>query len=340
MREPPQNLTEEQLCRCLIKQYHLVAPVATFLPLGYDSAAWVYRVESATHEPLFVKVRLGGVNLSTLLLPLQLQAQGVTQVVPPMPTSSGAFWADLGVFKVIVYPFIAGDTAMKVGLTPAQWIAYGALMRRIHAATPPAGLLAETFVPDGAALVRRLDRHIDVQQFTEPIAQEMCRFWLARRKVIQQLLRRAEELGRRVVQSAPAFVLCHADLHTGNLLVDQAGQLWVVDWDEAILAPRERDLFFVLGGGISRDLVSPAAEQSFRQGYGLGPIHENIVLFYRYSWAISDIAAFGDDIFFRPDFGLITREAALASVQDLFRPGQIVELALSSDDLTLGTSDA
>jgi spectinomycin phosphotransferase len=43
-------------------------------------------------------------------------------------------------------------------------------------------------------------------------------------------------------------VLCHADLHTWNVLVDGDGRLWLVDWDEAILAPRERDLMFLVGG--------------------------------------------------------------------------------------------
>lgn len=41
------------------------------------------------------------------------------------------------------------------------------------------------------------------------------------------------------------FVLCHADFHDANLLIDPTGRLFIVDWDEIILAPKERDLVFV-----------------------------------------------------------------------------------------------
>ena len=45
----------------------------------------------------------------------------------------------------------------------------------------------------------------------------------------------AEGLGRPLAQRAPALVLCHADVHTGNVLLDAGGQLWIVDWDETLL---------------------------------------------------------------------------------------------------------
>jgi Ser/Thr protein kinase RdoA (MazF antagonist) len=81
-------------------------------------------------------------------------------------------------------------------------------------------------------------------------------------------------------------VLCHADLHTWNVLVDSVGDLWIADWDEAVLAPRERDLMFVVGG-IGHGLVTPAA------------------------------TAAGD----------ANRRAAVEGFEQLFAPGNIVDLA-------------
>ena len=53
------------------------------------------------------------------------------------------------------------------------------------------------------------------------------------------------------------LVLCHADLHAWNVLLDTDRQLWLVDWDETILAPKERDLMFVVGG-IGNDVMRDA----------------------------------------------------------------------------------
>ncbi|MBA2570544.1 MAG: aminoglycoside phosphotransferase family protein, partial [Chloroflexi bacterium] len=44
-------------------------------------------------------------------------------------------------------------------------------------------------------------------------------------------------------------VLCHTDLWGSNLLLDENGELSVVDWDGALLGPPEHDLFMFAGTG-------------------------------------------------------------------------------------------
>src|SRR6266498_4647006 len=51
--------------------------------------------------------------------------------------------------------------------------------------------------------------------------------------------------------TSPAY-----DLVGDNLLRDGAGRLWLVDWDGAALAPRERDLTGFAGPGFGRFLDS------------------------------------------------------------------------------------
>ena len=58
-----------------------------------------------------------------------------------------------------------------------------------------------------------------------------------------------------VARSQPGErVLCHGDLIGDNLLADRDGRLWVVDWDAAALAPRERELALFAGQGFERFL--------------------------------------------------------------------------------------
>ena len=70
------------------------------------------------------------------------------------------------------------------------------------------------------------------------MASELAGFWGDRRDLIAALVERADRLGRELAAEPFPRVLCHADLHTWNVLVDAGRRLWIVDWDEAVLAPR------------------------------------------------------------------------------------------------------
>jgi spectinomycin phosphotransferase len=141
--------------------------------------------------------------------------------------------------------------------------------------------------------------------------------------VIDALVDRADRQGRRLTGEGFRQVLCHGDLHTWNVLVDADRHLWIVDWDEAVLAPRERDLFFVVGG-IGHGLVGQHDTERFLQGYGIDP---RLLAYYRTAWAVQDIAAYGEEVLLTPALGQETRRAALEGFIDLFEPGNIVDLA-------------
>ncbi len=240
MREPPVDLSNETLRASLHAQYGLSVTQLTFLPLRHDSSAWVYRVQIADGAQYFLKVRRGAVNEPSLLVPHHLHEQGVDQVIAPLLTVRQTLWTEVEGYALTLYPFVAGSTGMDHGMSPLQWIDYGAILRQIHAATlpPDLGQLTrhETFVPLGAELIRDLEVHIGERTFADPVVQMLATFWRQRRDEIFTLVERAEDLGRRLAQHAPPFVPCHADIHTANVLLDAGGQVWIVDWDETMLA--------------------------------------------------------------------------------------------------------
>ena len=140
----------------------------------------------------------------------------------------------------------------------------------------------------------------------------------------------SQELGQRLARATPTFVLCHADIHTANVLLDSEQQVRIVDWDETILAPRERDLMFVVGGIIG-GLVTPSSEKLFFQGYGTTTIDPLALAYYRHAWAVADIGAYGEEVICRPDLGTVSRRAALGYFKSQFAPGNIVALARATD---------
>ena len=334
MREPPANLPNDTLGACLRAHYGLYPTELTFLPLGHDASAWVYRVRAAGGGVYFLKVRLSVTNEASLAVPRFLQDHDVAWVIAPLPATAGTLWTNAGDYALILYPFVAGVTGMKHGMSDRQWIDYGALLRQVHgsAVTPELARMMrrDSFTPNGADLLRRLDAHIGTRRFADPAEEALAAFWQARRADIHLLLNRAEDLGRRLAATEPELVLCHADIHTANVLLDDAGQVWFVDWDETMLAPRERDLMFVVGG-ISHRLVGPREEALFFQGYGATTVNALALTYYRYAWAVSDISEYGAQVCFRPDFGSVTRQAGLDGFLSLFQPGEIVSLAFASD---------
>jgi spectinomycin phosphotransferase len=94
--------------------------------------------------------------------------------------------------------------------------------------------------------------------------QELRRLLLPRRDEIQGLLDRLKELQALVRAQDKEMVFCHTDLHGGNLMLDDGGALYVLDWEGAWLAPPEHDLFFFAWDERFWDLFLPRYERAFR----------------------------------------------------------------------------
>lgn len=332
MLEPP-ALAEHDLAAALTTNYGLAVSAICFLPIGADTRAWAYRVES-DGAAYFLKLRQGAPREAALAVPRFLRNALSLPVVAPLPARSGALWSRLDEYALAVYPFVEGRTATAAGLSDAQWVEFGAALRQVHGADLPPALAAllrrETFVPEWAAVAADVDTCIGDRDFPDPDQQALAVFWRAHRPEIQTVLARAEALGQRVRAAAPPLVLCHADAHTWNVLVDPEGRWWLVDWDEVVLAPKERDLMFVVDG-IGANLVTPRQSELFLQGYGPTPIDPVALAFYRYAWAVGDIGAYGERVFLLPVTGPATRRAAVEGLIGLFAPGEIVSIALTSE---------
>lgn len=124
-------------------------------------------------------------------------------------------------------------------------------------------------------------------------------------------------------------------------LATTAGALWAVAGDYALTlysfvagttAMEHRmsaQQMFVVGG-ISTELVGPDEEELFFRGYGATVVDPLALAYYRYAWTVSDIGAYGEEVFFRPDLGLVSKHVAAESCMRLFAPGNIVALSFAS----------
>jgi spectinomycin phosphotransferase len=330
-RQPP-DLAEDTIVAALRASFGLRVEELVLLPIGNDADSWSYRVEAAPGPLWFLKVRAGANPTRGAAVPGHLHRHGVPGVLAPLATGTGAPYVLVDRFALALYPMLEARVGAEVGLSPAQWRQLGAVVRQVHAVpvTPQLARLVgrEAFRPTRRELLADLEARLANPD--DPVAGELAGFWQAYRDVIGELIQRTDVLGRRLARGSFPRVLCHADLHTWNVLVDADGRLWLVDWDEAVLAPRERDLMFVVGG-VARDLVRPGDTDRFFQGYGEAAIDPRLLAYYRCAWAVQDIAAYAEQVLLAPGRGGVTRRAAVQGFRDLFAPGNIVDLARASD---------
>jgi spectinomycin phosphotransferase len=262
----------------------------------------------------------------SLALPRYLRDSGFTQVVAPLRTGAGALWSPAGDYILMLYPFIEARTGMQGGLTPQLWEAFGATLRRLHATTlPPAlarGVPRERYVstPRLIGIVRALLDGRHASDLSDDPARELATFVRAERTELGRMLRRLDELGAVLRGRRVARVLCHADIHINNVLVDAHEQLWIVDWDQPLYAPPERDLLCVLGPAMRGVMPGSPEEADFFRGYGAFEIDPALMAYYRYERALTDLGENADLVLWMPDRSDETRRAAVQNVTSMFAP--------------------
>jgi spectinomycin phosphotransferase len=331
MLEKP-AIQDELIAAALAQDYRLNVTAIHFLPLGADQHTAVYRAVTAANQAHFVKLRSGDFNPASVIVPSLLQADGIERVIAPVRTHDHRLWVDLEGFRLAVYPFVEGQNAYEVSLQAQHWVDLGRTLREIHDVVLPAAVRipGENFSDQWRSRVRSVQQQCVETVFDDPVSAEFAALINARRSEIDQVAARAEALSKAIQQESLEFVLCHGDIHAGNMLIDRQGALHVIDWDTLIYAPRERDLMYA-GAGLGGGWFSPDEEERlFYQGYGAVEVNTATLAYYRFERIVQDIAEYSEQILLGPAESADRREG-LRQLSGQFLPGQVIAIALQSD---------
>lgn len=333
MLEPP-AIPEENIRNCLQADFGIDPTQITFLPLGADVNTAVYQVTACDNTLYFLKLRGRAFDEMSVRLPRFLSDKGIAQIIAPFSARSGQPWADLAPFKAALYPYVEGLNGFKVKLTEQQWAEFGSALRKIHALDVPTSISSrirrETFSPRWREKAREFLSLVSDQEFEEPTAAKVAGLLNTKRDVICDLIDRTDDLAVTLATQTPEFVLCHSDIHAGNILIDAAGSFYIVDWDDPIMAPKERDLMYI-GGAQGFISSGPQEEETlFYRGYGAVKVDPIGLAYYRYERIIEDIAAYCQELLLTGEGGE-DREQSFIYLQANFLPGGTIETAYGSD---------
>ena len=162
-----------------------------------------------------------------------------------------------------------------------------AVLGRLHMATEllPAGLprVEEFAVPARAAFEDALS---DLQRAwtTGPFAESTRRLLVETASSVEDLLQEYDALADSAGARSDGWVITHGEPHRANVIRAAGGRRHLVDWDTALLAPRERDLHMVLDDDRTgwQEYVAIAPSE----------LDEQTLRLYRHWWELSDITTF------------------------------------------------
>lgn len=333
-----QSFPEQRIIDCLNADYGIEVATLRFLPLGADSHAAVYKAEAHDQSFYFVKVKHGRHNDIGSIIHAFLHEAGLQQVIPIVRTLHGQLASRSDDFSLVVFPFIEGQDGFSRDLTEQQWYTLGKVMRQVHEMTVLASIQGmirqESFSPKWRQAVRALYPYMESEpggnEGSDEPALNLLAFMMKHKAAILRLVDRAEQLSQKIQNQVHEFVLCHSDIHGGNVLIDKNEAIYIIDWDEPIMAPKERDLMFI-GGGVANVWNKPHEEELFYKGYGMTEINWEILSYYRHERIVEDIAIYGQQLLLTTAGGQDRMEMYQQFVSQ-FAPQGVVEIAFKTDE--------
>lgn len=298
MLVPPDDLSEAALVSALQRSWGMTVSSIEYRAVGWGSHHWEVvdtagsrcfvtaddldkRRRSAGEPPAAAFGRLR----ASLAAARDLSDCGRSFVVAPVPAGDGEPLARAGDrFAVALYPFIEGQNFEWGEFTaPGHRLGVLGLVTAMHTAPAAASRHA---LPDDFIVPQRDDleaacdpaRHVPD---CGPYARATSLLVQQNAAPIRRLAARYDDLVQQARAQPARAVLTHGEIHAGNTMLTADG--WVlIDWDTALVAPPERDLWNLdPGDGTILDAYATAT----------GVVPQPLLLdLYRLRWDITDIA--------------------------------------------------
>ncbi|WP_210505951.1 aminoglycoside phosphotransferase family protein [Naasia sp. SYSU D00057] len=266
---------------------------------GLDKRAHLYFGEDADGGAWSVKLSRRDCRFG-LAFARSLADEGVQGVSAPARSLAGTPWSERDGVLLSVAPWVMGADATETGAEPAQWEALGATLRAVHTHRPPPGHaparrgIRRSRTPASRLLVD-VDHVVEHSPTTSAAAEQRAdlepvqALWAHHRHRLDRLARTARRL-KEERTPAPRVPL-HGDPHLGNVVLDEGGRPWLIDFDEATIAPREVDLMLVELGVLFSMPIDDEQRRAFRSGYGDVPLDEQRIARFGCMRAIEDVSA-------------------------------------------------
>ena len=295
MLSRPEGLGERALLAELEEGWAIRTASASYLPLGagshhwwvedIDARAWFVTVDDLNarrNDPTESRIAVFDRLAAALGVAHALSERGARFVAAPVPARAGEVLRVIGEeWAVAVYPMIDGETFRGGQCLPlSDRLEVVDLISRLHSVPLPPSLRPRS---DDYRLQNRRDledavRHpaSDAGPYAEPLEQLLTEH----RRLIVDMLGEYDALVASARGLSDRHVPTHGEPHAGNAMRTTRG--WVlVDWDMALLAAPERDLWLLEPG----DGVATAAYEAVTRV----DVIPALLTLFRLRWDLADL---------------------------------------------------
>lgn len=275
MRENPSHVSDDDVHRLLWAHWLPDVERVTHLPVGFG--AWHWQAWVGSRPSLFVTLdRLGDRHTDKSLEGAYvaagaLAARGLEFVLPNRRTLLGRCTVPLGEDRLSVTPWLEGTTQPDGFTTEEQAATTVDMLTRLHEEPPPPSL------PRWRPLVHpafafRLENRTSRPWESGPLGEYARNALRERLPQIREWTSTYLALAARTDESS--WVPTHGEPDPSNQLATQTG-IYLVDWESAKLAPRERDLAGLVAAGFGHLVdADPAMLEMFDLEWRLDEISQ------------------------------------------------------------------
>lgn len=232
---------QNEVTQAFQKYYSFKAISIEFIPVGEVSYAYIVSTDQGSQyfvkytEQHDVIININRVNK------LLTQLRQFPFVVPPVESNyQNSF--DVMNGKISVYPYIEGEVIRMGNRKFDQDLVkeLTKIMASIHVSETSVDLPKESFENNFA---QRLENLLMLATKGE-LEEDLRLLLLDNEEVIRDLIIKHNVLSNKYLQIKPRFVLTHGDV-TGLNVIRSTDGIKLVDWDNAMFAPAERDINFL-----------------------------------------------------------------------------------------------
>jgi hypothetical protein len=279
------------------QDYSIEVHEIDFIPGSF--VAFCYSVNCSNHDRYFLKLfddsRLGRISVDRMgfYLPLtwELHSKNILPNIPyPIKTRDGRFSTEFHGHPIVLFNFIDGDLVGYENPMPDGTLAkLAGLVGITHGCRyqleTPFPFVENFGIPFESDLIDGLNALEKITKKDNWGKRELRELLQPRKDEILGYLNRLKELQSISRRAAKEMVLCHTDLHGGNLIMDDAGRLYILDWEGTILAPPQHDLFVFAWEDRFVDVFLP----NYQRGFNPMGLNSDIFGFYYYRRNLEDL---------------------------------------------------
>jgi Ser/Thr protein kinase RdoA (MazF antagonist) len=233
---------QETLLNTIASSYGFDKVIAS--PAPRQLIAETYLLQVNDEQKLFCKLLNKPIWIAKILnsLPVldEMRRHGFERANYPIKTASGGLSITVADTLIVLFNYIQGQQTENYDQT-----AFGRLVGEVHALTPH----IHVTIPQQDIVARH--HHFYEKQFisilegthADPVLVALQAVLRQHEAEIKKHYRTLEKLTLQFRASTHAAVITHGDAG-GNIIATSPTDLYLIDWDEILLAPPERDLWY------------------------------------------------------------------------------------------------